>query len=279
MRVFVVFILLACSFGAYSQTAGELVSKNIEARGGMSSIKAIDTVELTGRILTPQGYELAILLRKKRPNKMRMEYTVQGATGVQAFDGKTAWSLMPFAGAQVPQVLPAEEGKEIEQQAEFDGPLVDYKQKGNTIEYAGTAAIDGAEAYNLKLKMKNGDLLSIYLDGSTYLETNEHAIRESRGSKHEFESTASDYRSVNGVKFPFLISIGEKGSAERQKIAIDKIKVNVPMDEALFKVPANAVAPKAAASDAANPGKSPARVPGQNQNATAPAAEPPKDEQ
>jgi outer membrane lipoprotein-sorting protein len=273
MRALFVLILLASSM-AFSQTAGELVAKNIEARGGTASIKAIDTVELTGRILTPQGYELAILLRKKRPNKMRMEFTVQGTTGVQAFDGKTAWSFMPLAGNEVPQILPSTDASELAQQAEFDGPLVDYRQKGNTVEYAGRVTIDGIEAYNLKLKMKNGDLLSVYLDPSTYLEMNENAIRDVRGAKHEFESTAGDYRSVNGVKFPFSISIGEKGSAERQKIAIDKIKVNVPMEDALFNVPANAV-PATPAASVAGTDKPDSSTP--EQKTTAPPAQSPKD--
>jgi outer membrane lipoprotein-sorting protein len=268
MRALFVLILLA-SCTAFSQTAGELVAKNIEARGGTASIKAIDTVELTGRILTPQGYELAIVLRKKRPNKMRMEFTVQGTTGVQAFDGKTAWSFMPLAGNEVPQILPSTDASELAQQAEFDGPLVDYRQKGNTVEYAGRVTVDGIEAYNLKLKMKNGDLLSVYLDPSTYLEMNENAIRDVRGAKHEFESTAGDYRSVNGVKFPFSISIGEKGSAERQKIAIYKIKENDPMEDALFNVPANAVPAKPAASVAGTDKP--------EQKTTAPPAQSPKD--
>jgi hypothetical protein len=89
-----------------------------------------------------------------------------------------------------------------------------------------------------------------------------------RGTKHEFESTASDYRSVNGVKYPFAISIGEKGSPERQKIAIDKIKVNVPMEEALFKVPAGAL-----------PATTPAKAPGTDRTGSnVPAtSDPPKE--
>jgi outer membrane lipoprotein-sorting protein len=272
MRALFVFVLLATCL-AFSQTAGELVAKNIEARGGISSIKAIDTVELTGRILTPQGYELAIVLRKKRPNKMRMEFTVQGATGVQAFDGKAAWNFLPFSGSEVPQILPRDEAGELAEQAEFDGPLVDYKQKGNTIGYEGRVTIDGTEAYNLKVKIKNGDLLSVFLDPSSYLEINENAIREVRGTKHEFESTAGDYRSVNGVKFPFSISIGEKGSAERQKISIDKIKVNVPMEDALFSVPANAVPGKPAVPSSADKSGSGAS----EQKTTPPAPTSPKD--
>ena len=40
-----------------------------------------------------------------RPNKMRMEFTIQGMTGVQAYDGKTGWMVMPFMGKKDPEPM------------------------------------------------------------------------------------------------------------------------------------------------------------------------------
>src|SRR5579883_3375084 len=59
--------LLLAVFGlslfAASQTADELVQKNIEAKGGLEKIKAIKTVRVTGRLVAGRFY------RYRRPGK------------------------------------------------------------------------------------------------------------------------------------------------------------------------------------------------------------------
>ena len=37
---------------------------------------------------------------QKRPDMARLEFTVQGLTAVQAYDGKDAWQIMPFHGQE-----------------------------------------------------------------------------------------------------------------------------------------------------------------------------------
>ena len=77
------------------------------------------------------------LLELKRPNMSRWQFTFDGQTAVQAYDGKTGWMWMPFAGMTEPQAMSSEEKLEAEQQADIDGPLVDYKAKGSKIELVG----------------------------------------------------------------------------------------------------------------------------------------------
>ena len=67
---------------------------------------------------------------------------------------------MPFLGSDEPKELVAEDLKDIEEQADIDGPLVDYKTKGNIIEFVGKEAVEGKEAYHLKLTLKNGNIRS-----------------------------------------------------------------------------------------------------------------------
>ena len=74
---------------ASAQTVDELIAKANEARGGLARIKAVQSVRMTGRMTAP-GVEAPITLEMKRPRNTRMEFTVQGQTGVQASPSRPA---------------------------------------------------------------------------------------------------------------------------------------------------------------------------------------------
>jgi outer membrane lipoprotein-sorting protein len=226
-----------------AQTADDLVAKYIQARGGAEKIKSIQSMRMTGT-MTTGPLEVPITMLMKRPNLVRMEFEVQGITGIRAYDGQNGWALMPFLGTPDPTPITGTELLEFGDQADIDGPLVDYKAKGNTIELLGKDKVATADAYKLKLSRKNGDTDTIYLDATTYLEIKEEGPHTVQGVRKDFETTISDYRDVNGVKFPFTIVSGIKGAAEQQKLAIDKVDLNVPAEPAIFKMPAATVEKK-----------------------------------
>ena len=122
---------------AQAQTADEIVAKYVQARGGMDKLKAVKSVRMTGKMMMGPGMEAPMVLEIQRPDKMRMEFTVQGMTGVQAYDGKVGWIVMPFMGKKDPEAVPAEDVKDFQEQSDIDGPLVDYKAKGKQVELLG----------------------------------------------------------------------------------------------------------------------------------------------
>jgi outer membrane lipoprotein-sorting protein len=238
-------LVLLLAPAVLAQTADDLVAKYVQARGGMDKIKAIQSLRMTGTMTTGQ-LEVPITMLMKRPNMVRMEFEVQGMTGVRAYDGQRGWALMPFLGSPDPEPISGRELQELEDQADLDGGLVDYKEKGNSVELLGKDKMDGVDAYKLKLTRKNGDVDTIYLDAGTYLEIREDGQHTVQGSLKDFETRISDYREVNGVKFPYAILSGIKGAAEQQKLLIEKVEANTPIEMTLFKMPA-AVAEKKAA--------------------------------
>jgi hypothetical protein len=157
---------------------------------------------------------------------------------VRAYDGQNGWALMPFLGTPDAVPITGRELLEFGDQADIDGGLVDYKTKGNTIELLGKEKVDGADAYKLRLTRKNGDTDTVYLDAGTYLEIKEEGQHTVQGNLKDFETHISDYRDVNGVKFPYVIVSGIKGAPEQQKLAIDKVELNVPVEAGAFKMPA-----------------------------------------
>ena len=227
-----------------AQSVDDIIAKNVQARGGLDKIKSVQTVRSTGTMSMGGGMEAPGMMIQKRPDMARLEFTVQGLTAVQAYDGKTAWQIMPFMGKKDAEVMSADDKKEMEENADIDGPLVDYKSKGNKVELLGKDKVEGTDAYKLKITLKNGDVITDYLDADSFLEIKQETKRMIRGSEQDVESSLGDYKEVNGLMFPFAMENGIKGSQEKEKLTISKIELNVPVDDSIFKMPPPAPAAK-----------------------------------
>jgi hypothetical protein len=98
---------------------------------------------------------------------------------------------MPFQGKKDPEALPAEQAKIMDEQADFDGQLVDYKEKGSTIELVGKEPVEGTDAYKLKLTTKGGEVRYYFLDAEYFLEIRTEASRTIRGTPMDFTNLTS----------------------------------------------------------------------------------------
>jgi hypothetical protein len=222
-------------------TLDELVSKNIEAKGGADALRALQSLTLTGKMLVQQGQiQLTYVQTKKRPGEVRTEATLQGMTQVDAYDGKEGWKISPFQGRKDPERMSADDVKSLMEDAEIDGPLVDWKAKQSTVDYLGTEDVDGTLAHKLKVVRKNGDVSFVYLDPDHFLEIRILTQRIKHGAQVEVETDLGDYEKINGVFIPFSIETGRKGDPDKQKIVIDKAEGNVPVDDAIFRFPTTA---------------------------------------
>jgi outer membrane lipoprotein-sorting protein len=226
-----------------AQSVDEIIAKNVQARGGSEKLKSVKTIKSTATMSMGPGMEAPGLLIQKRPDFARLEFTVQGLTAVQAYDGKNAWQIMPFMGKKDPEVMSADEAKETQEMADLDGPLVDYQSKGHQVELQGKEKVEGTDAYKLKVTLKNGDVQTIYIDSDSFLEIKEVTKRTIRGTEQEIESSLGDYKAVEGIMFPFAVESGIKGSDQKEKLTITKVELNVPTDDSIFKMPD--AAPKA----------------------------------
>ena len=220
-----------------AQTADEIVSKYIKTIGGMDKINAITTLKRTGKFTGGGGFEAVLGQENKRPSSVRNEFSLQGLTGVNAYNGKTGWKIEPWNGKKDPESLGEDEMKEIVADADFDGPLVNYAQKGNKVEFTGTEPVEGTDAYKLKVTLANGEVRNYYMDTDYFVPIKVEVKRMIRGAEREFESSLGDYKEVNGVYFPFSSESGPKGSQNRVKITWTKIEANVPIDDARFERP------------------------------------------
>ncbi len=153
-----------------AQTAEEVVARHLAARGGLEKIRALETIRMSGTISFGPGDPAPFALEMKRPNRMRTEFTFQGAVGVQAFDGQKAWALLPMAGKTEPEYLPAEVSREAAEQADIEGPLVGAAAKGHKVELLGREKVEGRDCFKLMVTFKNGGVRYTYLDATSFLE-------------------------------------------------------------------------------------------------------------
>ena len=233
----VLIAVLCCGALSHSQTADELIAKNIEARGGLEKMKAIKTLRATGKFEGGGGFTASVGQENQRPNLVRETFSLQGMTAVQAYDGSAGWQIQPFGGRKDPQLMGEDDLRDLLLDADLDGPLVDYKEKGSTVEFLGHDVVDGDDALRLKVTLKNGDIIYDYLDPDTFIEIRREIQQFIRGSVRDRVMGLGSYKPVAGVMFPFSISSGPKNHPDEQTYTMQKMEANVTIDPRDFMLP------------------------------------------
>ncbi|HEX5042473.1 MAG TPA: DUF4292 domain-containing protein [Candidatus Polarisedimenticolaceae bacterium] len=232
-------VLLAFGWAAAADpTVDEIVARYVAARGGMKKIRAIETLRQTGTITSGAGRTARAVRELKRPARTRFAFTVQGVTGVYVSDGTSGWQVSPFDGQLQPEPLPQGAVADAAEQADLEGPLVDWKAKGHRVELVGHAQVAGKDTYKLKVTLKSGGLRHEYVDVATGTLVRSDATRQIRGHAVVTETTFSEFKKAGGVLFPRRIEVQAVGRPQKLTIVVDKVEVNPPLDDARFQKPA-----------------------------------------
>ena len=220
-----------------AQSADSIINRYVQTSGGMAKIQAIQTLRRSGKFIGGGGFEAVVVQENKRPNRVREEFSLQGMTGINAYDGKNGWKIEPWQGKRDPEALSEEETRQILEDADFDGPLINYQQKGNKVELVGMEPVEGTEAYKLKVTLANGDVSYYYMDTEYCVPIKIETQRMIRGAQQEFETSLGDYKQVAGVYLAHAYEMGQRGSQNRARITYDKIEANVTLDDQRFTRP------------------------------------------
>lgn len=225
---------------AEAQTVDELIEKNLAARGGKDKIKAVQAIRMSGKVTMAGNMEMPMVMEMQRPNKVRLEMTIQGLTLVQAYDGQKGWMIVPFTGKKDAEPMPADQEKGMKDQADLDGTLVDYKEKGHQIELVGKEDLEGTPVYKLKVTKKEGDVGYVFLDAEEYLEIKSMTRRSMNGREMETQVVLSDYKPVGGVLYPHSMEMKMKGGEAMppgMTMTFDKVEVNPGLGADRFEMP------------------------------------------
>lgn len=249
--------VLVMPLGAFGQTADDIIAKYIEARGGLAKIRSIQTERVTGTIVFTPTVQGPFVVERERPLKMRMQLTLGEQTLIRVYDGKAAgWIYNPFASNPAVEPMNEADLHNILEEADFEGPFINYQSKGNQVEYAGKTTVEGKSAYKLKLTNKNGDVTYFSFDASSYMMLRFEGTRKSGDKDVASQTFFRNFREVDGLTYPFLVESFTPATGESQKILADKIEVNVSISESRFRkpeVPANAPASARPQADPSKP--------------------------
>lgn len=240
--------MLLCAPMAQAQTAeptaADLVAKNAQARGGADALKALNSVQFKGTIRFPGDFELDYVETRVRAGggAVRYDSTLQGLTLVQAYDGKSGWTINPFGGRRDAETMSADDARSLADSGQIDGPLLGASANGSKVEYIGREDFDGTLAYKLRVTESDGDSFVYLLDPGTYLEIGMIETRKVRGAEQIFEYELGDYEKVGGVYFPMSVASGPKGSSDRQQVSIETATANVDVKSDYFAQPASPAA-------------------------------------
>jgi hypothetical protein len=220
-----------------AETASDLVAKYLATIGGMERIQAVKTLRRVGKYTEAGGFEAVYVQENARPAMVREEFVLQGLVGINAYDGKTGWKIEPWQGKKDPEPLGEEEMKTILEDSDFDGPLVNYQQKGNQVELVGMDQVEGTDVFKLKVTLRNRDVLYYYLDTDFHVPIKIDTKRMIRGAEREYETLLGDYKKVHGWYLPHSFETNVKGSQNKQQIVYETIEANGPLADSRFRKP------------------------------------------
>jgi outer membrane lipoprotein-sorting protein len=239
-------IALAAAAPALAITAEEIVAKNVEARGGAAALSSVMSLRRTGRFVLP-GQNILITQTevKARPGRIREEATYQGLTQIQAWDGEKGWQVQPFEGRKEASLMSEDDAKPFRLAADLDGAFVDAKAKGHVLEYLGTEDVDGTLAHKLRVRLKWGGELTVWIDPDTWMVIRDLQKSVVRGAEQEVETDYGDYEKVGGVFLPMSEESGPRNSppSSRAKSEYDKAEVSVAVSPDAFAFPVRIAAP------------------------------------
>jgi hypothetical protein len=232
------FIVMATAAASFAQTADEIVAKHIEATGGAAKWGALKGMEMKNKIAV-QGFEIESKTVIVAGKSLRTDVSMMGQEMITAVDGETGWKNVPamMQGTGEPEDMKGAEIKEARKQLDLGGLLLNYKEKGMTVELVGKEKVDGAEVYNLKVTDKSGEVSNLFLSTTTYFTLKSSAKRNIQGQDIVADVTFSNFKAVDGLTFPHTMEVPSPMGGT-MTIETESIKLNPTIDPAIFKKPA-----------------------------------------
>jgi len=228
---------LGMATAVHATTVDEVVAQNIAARGGLKAIQAVRTLRMTGHAYEGPGREAIVRREIARPGRIRTEFEFQGTTGIYVWNGDRGWKVSPLDGSLEAEPMTGDAAALSAEQADFDGPLVDWKAKGHKVELVGTDSLPGGPAHHLQVTLKSGVVRQLWIDAASGQLVKSMSTRTLRGHKLDFEVLYSDYQETGGVKIARSIVAGVVNRPRRLRIAVEKVEMNPKLDEAAFREP------------------------------------------
>jgi len=229
--------LLSGGTAAAQPAVDTVIARVIAAQGGLGRLHTIRCRRMTGHIWYDSATSATVIIEQRRPNMMYEEITNRASTVIRAFDGAAGWTKVLSNSDTILSVLSGDDLKNIAEESDFDGPLVDARLKGNTIEMVGTDSVHGSPAFKLRVTLRDGRVDYWYIDRSTWLPAKWEGSRTIDSSEVQFETYFRDYLTVDGLRFVRVMESGAPGALARQQMTFDHVELNPALEPRRFVMP------------------------------------------
>jgi outer membrane lipoprotein-sorting protein len=200
-------MVVGCHRSSGSLSIGEIVERNTKAMGGRAAIEAVQSIQIDLHIKDP-SFEVDGTYYAARPGMMRIDLSAEGKrVFTESFDGQSGWQW-EGKGEQKPAAEKATAA--LRHGVELPGKLFglhELEGRGQKIKSIGREQIDGISYHVLKLTLKDGYAVSLYVDPNSWLITRRRDVRplhvDVDPTPTTIEQVSSDFHEVGGVKFPF----------------------------------------------------------------------------
>jgi hypothetical protein len=231
---------LASNGWAAELSAAKIVEKNVAARGGLDAWRKIETMIWSGHLQSTHGEvpTMLFVLQQERPNKTRFDVNSLGQKTVRIFDGVRGWKAKPsHEGGPEIQPYSPEEVTFAQAAQVIDGPLIDYVAKGNKVTLEGLDEVRGRKAYRLGVRLAAGESDHVWIDAQTFLDLRYDRLYSSGAGAATVSVFYGNYKTVQGLKIPSVIETGSAPGLTPDKLVIENIMPNGPVDERSFARP------------------------------------------
>lgn len=228
-----------CTTSSDSLSLDELVERNTDAMGGRAAIEAVQSIQIDLHIKDP-SFEVDGTYYAARPGKMRIDVSAKGKhVFTEAFNGQSGWQ---WEGKGEQKAATEKGTAALRHGIELPGKLLglhELKARGHRLQSIGREQIGGINYYVLQLILQDGYTVSLYIDPNSWLVTRRRDVRplhvDVDPTPATIEQVSSDFRDVNGVKFPFATTETDLNTGKLLETTITKsVKVNPKLPPTFF---------------------------------------------
>ena len=221
---------------ANAPPAEQIIEKYVDALGGAAALAKISTRQVKGTI-NVSGRNLPIEILTKVGAKQLTVIHLPNGDSLTAYDGTSGWTTAPNRPVRD---IPSVEVASAQPEVDLRLPL-DMKQLFSEIKPLAPETIGNRQTY-VVAGMNSGELAAkFYFDKDTGYLLRILRYTKSPLGRNPTQIDYADYRSQDGLKIPFQLTIARPNS--RLIVQIEDAKFNVPVDDAKFTRPASEPTP------------------------------------
>jgi outer membrane lipoprotein-sorting protein len=232
------FLLMTC-VGVHAQTTDEIMAKHQAAMGSPEKWASVKSMVMKNKF-NVQGMDIESKTSIVVGKSFRTEVEVMGNKIITVIDGESGWMNRPsmMGGTGEPEDLPREQVKATISQKNIGSSLLIAKNDGSKIDLVSKEKLDGAEVYLLKITKKSGEESQVFVSTTTGFVVKAINKMSVQGQQVEAEVLYSNYKSIDGLFFPFTVETPSPMGGGNMVVETSSIDLNPVLEASLFAKPA-----------------------------------------